>query len=114
MDDCIFCKIASSEIKGNVVFENNNVVGFRDLNPQAPVHILIVPRRHIATLNDLGAGDAQLIGAMVSAAKEIAAKEGISQDGYRLVWNCNKNGGQTVFHIHLHLLGGRVMGWPPG
>lgn len=114
MDDCIFCKIASGAIKGDIVFENDSIVAFRDLNPQAPVHALIVPRRHIATLNDLESNDAPLIGEMVSAAKEIAADEGISQDGYRLVWNCNRNAGQTVFHIHLHLLGGRVMNWPPG
>jgi histidine triad (HIT) family protein len=114
MNECIFCKIASGEIKGDVVFENENVVAFRDLNPQAPVHVLLVPRRHIATLNDLTEKDAALVGEMLIAAKSLAAKEGIEKDGYRLVWNCNRNGGQTVFHIHLHLLGGRVFGWPPG
>lgn len=114
MKDCIFCKIALGEIQGDVVFENDNIVAFRDLNPQAPVHVLIVPRRHIATLNDLTEKDAALMGEIIIAAKSLAAKEGIEKDGYRLVWNCNRNGGQAVFHIHLHLLGGRVFRWPPG
>jgi histidine triad (HIT) family protein len=114
MDNCIFCKIAAGEIPSDVVYEDDQVVAFRDLNPQAPTHVLVVPRRHIATLNDLEAGDEALVGRMYGAAREIAAREGLAETGYRTVVNCNEAGGQTVFHIHLHLLGGRMMHWPPG
>jgi len=114
MDECIFCKIAAGEIPADLVYEDDQVVGFRDLNPQAPTHVLVIPRRHIATLNDLTADDAGLVGRMYLAAREIAAAEGIADPGYRTVMNCNESGGQTVFHIHLHLLGGRAMQWPPG
>lgn len=114
MSDCVFCKIASGEIPAEKVFENDTVVGFRDLSPQAPVHVLVIPRKHIATLNDLTIEDQPVVGAMFSAAAEIAASEGIAESGYRTVINCNEAGGQTVFHIHLHLLGGRSMHWPPG
>ncbi|MDQ7052099.1 MAG: histidine triad nucleotide-binding protein [candidate division KSB1 bacterium] len=114
MADCIFCKIISGELKGDIVFQNEHLVAFRDINPQAPVHILIVPRKHIATLNDLTATDAAIISEMVLTAKKLAADEGVAEDGYRLVWNCNRGAGQTVFHIHLHLMGGRAFGWPPG
>ncbi len=114
MSDCIFCKIANGDIPSEFVYEDDEIVAFRDLNPQAPSHILIIPRRHIATTNDLTAADDALLGRMVRAAKIIAEKEGIDERGYRTVLNCNAEAGQSVFHIHLHLLGGRPMGWPPG
>lgn len=114
MDDCIFCKIAAGDIPADKVFEDDTVVAFRDLNPQAPTHILVIPRRHIATLNDLQGDDTDIVGHMVGAAAKIADKEGLADAGYRTVMNCNEAGGQTVFHIHLHLLGGRMMHWPPG
>ncbi len=114
MSDCIFCKIASGEIKGDLVYEDEQVVAFRDLSPQAPTHVLVIPRRHVATTNELTDADADLVGRMVLAAKKVAADEGIAERGYRTVLNCNAEAGQSVFHIHLHLLGGRPMGWPPG
>lgn len=114
MDNCIFCKIAAGEIPAERVFEDDAVVAFRDLNPQAPTHILVIPRAHIATLNDLDAGHEATVGRLYGAVRAIAAAEGIAEAGYRTVMNCNEAGGQTVFHIHLHLLGGRMMDWPPG
>lgn len=114
MDDCIFCKIAAGDIPAEKIYEDDTVVAFRDLNPQAPTHVLVIPRKHIATLNDLDAGDEAIVGRMVGAAREVAAAEGLADAGYRTVMNCNEAGGQTVFHIHLHLLGGRMMHWPPG
>lgn len=114
MSDCLFCKMAAGVIRPDVVLETEDLLAFRDIGPQAPTHILVIPKRHIATTNDLQAGDAELLGRMVLAAQEIAAKEGLAESGYRLVMNCNGDGGQAVFHIHLHLLGGRQMGWPPG
>ncbi len=112
MTDCLFCKMVSGAIKPDVVFEDEHVLAFRDINPQAPVHILIIPKRHIATLNDLG--DTQLAGQILQTATQLAKQEGLSEDGYRIVFNCNRNGGQDVYHLHLHLLGGRQMVWPPG
>ncbi|MBN1867869.1 histidine triad nucleotide-binding protein [Candidatus Sumerlaeota bacterium] len=114
MADCLFCKIASGAMTSDIVYEDENCVAFRDVNPQAPTHILIIPRRHVGTLNDLGPEDAALVGELTLVAKQIARDEGIADDGYRLVWNCNRGAGQSVFHIHLHLLGGRTFGWPPG
>ncbi len=114
MADCLFCKIRDGEIAGDRVYEDDDVIAFSDVNPQAPTHILVIPRKHIATINDLEIGDAAVIGKMVLVAKKIAADEGIEQDGYRLVLNCNEGAGQSVFHIHMHLLGGRTMSWPPG
>lgn len=114
MNDCLFCKFVSGEIKPNVVYEDGDVLAFRDVNPQAPTHILVIPKRHIATLNDLQGGDAELIGKLYLAARKVAKEEGIAEPGYRTLINCNAEAGQTVFHIHLHLLGGRPMGWPPG
>jgi len=114
MPDCLFCKIIGGDIPSNVVFENKDVLAFRDISPQAPTHILIIPRRHISTINDIGADDRELVGSLFTAAKEIAAAEGLSEDGYRVVMNCGEGAGQSVFHIHLHLLGGRGLGWPPG
>lgn len=114
MTDCIFCKIAKGEIPANVVFQNDEVLAFRDLNPQAPTHILVIPKKHIATTNDITSADEALIGKMLLAAKQVAKEEDIAESGYRTVMNCNRGAGQTVFHIHLHVLGGRAMGWPPG
>jgi len=114
MDDCLFCKMISGEIQPDVVYEDDDVLAFRDINPQAPFHALIVPKRHISTLNDLTPDDAELMGRLHLAAKAVAAQAGIDKAGYRTLINCNEQGGQVVFHIHLHLLGGRRMGWPPG
>jgi histidine triad (HIT) family protein len=112
MTDCLFCKMVAGDIKPDVVFENDEILAFRDINPQAPVHILVIPKRHITTLNDLD--DAQLGGQILVAAVELAKQEGLAEDGYRTVFNCNRYGGQAVYHLHLHLLGGRQMAWPPG
>ncbi len=114
MSDCLFCKMASGEIQPDLVYENDEVLAFRDINPQAPTHVLVIPRRHISTLNDLTEADAALVGKMFLAAKEVARLEGIAEPGYRTVMNCNAQAGQTVFHLHLHVLGGRAMHWPPG
>lgn len=114
MTNCIFCRIASGEIPATLVYEDEHVVGFRDLNPQAPTHVLVIPRRHIATLNDIADDDAEVVGRMYLAAKQVAAADGIAERGYRTVFNCNADAGQTVFHLHLHVLGGRLMDWPPG
>ena len=112
--NCLFCRIASKQIETDIVYESEDIVAFRDINPQAPTHILIIPREHIPTTNDLNEEHKALIGKMVLVAQSLAGKEGISDDGYRLVFNCNRNAGQAVFHIHLHLLGGRAFTWPPG
>lgn len=113
-DDCLFCKILNGTIDADIVYQTDRVTAFRDLNPQASTHVLIIPRRHIATINDVVAEDAEDVGLLFAAAAEIARAEGIADDGYRTVMNCNEAAGQTVFHLHLHLLGGRRMGWPPG
>ncbi len=112
--DCIFCKIAKNEIDATVIYEDNEVVAFDDLHPQAPQHKLIIPRKHITTLNDLTTEDESLVGHIYTVAKQLAAELGIDESGYRVVMNCNAGAGQTVFHIHAHLLGGRAMTWPPG
>lgn len=114
MADCIFCKIISGEIQGNIVYHDEQVTAFRDINPSAPTHILIVPNKHIDSVNMLIIDDEPLIGHMFIAAKNIAAQEGIAENGYRLIINTNAHGGQTVFHIHLHLLGGAPMKHPMG
>ncbi len=116
MTDCLFCKMVSGEIEPDVVYEDEDVLAFRDLNPQAPTHVLVVPKRHISTLDDLAPEDAELIGKLVLSAKKVAEQEGLRgvERGYRTVINCNAEAGQSVFHIHLHLLGGRYMSWPPG
>ena len=113
-DDCLFCKILAGEIPADIIFESDDAIAFRDINPQASTHVLIIPRRHVATMNDLEAGDESLVGNLFLAARKIAADEGIADAGYRVVMNCNAAAGQTVFHLHLHLLGGRQLGWPPG
>ena len=112
--DCLFCKIIEKQIPASIVYEDGRVVAFNDINPPAPTHVLVVPREHIATVNDVTADREQLVGHMVTTAAEIARSEGFADDGYRLVMNTNQHGCQTVFHIHLHLIGGRQMGWPPG
>jgi histidine triad (HIT) family protein len=112
--DCLFCKIGSGDIPADVIFESDDVIAFRDINPQAPTHALVIPKQHISSINDLAAGDAETVGKLFLAAKQIAADEGFAEPGYRVVMNCNAAAGQTVFHIHLHLLGGRDLGWPPG
>lgn len=114
MSDDLFERIVRREIPADIVFEDDEVLAFRDVNPQAPTHILIIPKRRIATINDARDSDAALLGRLILSARQIAAEQGIAEDGYRLVFNCNSHGGQTVFHIHLHLLGGRSMAWPPG
>lgn len=116
MSECLFCKIRDGEIPGGLVYEDDDVLAFHDVNPQAPVHVLIIPRKHVSTVNDIDvdAGDELVMGKLFTAAKTIAAQEGVSDDGYRLVVNSNQQAGQTVFHIHMHLLAGRNMTWPPG
>jgi len=112
--DCLFCKILAGDIPADIIYESDTAIAFRDINPQAPTHVLIIPRQHIATINDISDDDQALVGSLYTAAREIAAAEGIADDGYRAVMNCNEGAGQTVFHIHLHLLGGRGFSWPPG
>lgn len=110
----LFEKIITREIPAGIVYEDEDVIAFRDIDPKAPTHIVIATKRPIPTLNDLAETDEELMGKMILAAKKIAASENIGSDGYRIVFNCNKNGGQSVYHIHCHLLGGRAMSWPPG
>jgi histidine triad (HIT) family protein len=114
MADCLFCKIIAREIPGSIVYEDDRVLAFNDINPQAPTHVLVVPKQHIESLNDLNDRDDPLVGELVRRAAAIAKERGISAAGYRTVFNTNRGAGQTVFHIHLHLLGGRPMTWPPG
>ena len=114
MSDTIFSKIINREIPAEILYEDEDVLAFRDVSPQAPVHFLVIPKLEIPTINDIQSNQAELIGKMVLAAKQVASEQGVAEDGYRLVMNCNENGGQTVFHIHMHVLGGRAMSWPPG
>jgi histidine triad (HIT) family protein len=114
MESCLFCRIVSGEIHGSIVHEGEHVVAFRDIDPQAPLHVLIVPRRHIRTLNDLRPEDDQLVGSLFRTAAKLATEFGYADRGYRTVFNTNADAGQTVPHIHLHLLAGRSMHWPPG
>ena len=110
----LFTKIINREIPADIVYEDDEIIAFNDINPQAPVHVLIVPKKEITTLNDLELDDQEIIGKMFLTAKKLAVKLNIDKTGYRTVFNCNEHGGQTVFHIHLHLLGGRQLVWPPG
>jgi len=112
--DCIFCQIVHGQSSTEKLYEDDQLIVFRDLHPQAPVHQLIVPKKHIATLNDLTETDSLLIGALFQTARQLAQKTGVAQTGYRTVFNCNADGGQAIFHLHLHLLGGRKLAWPPG
>ncbi len=112
MSDCLFCKIVSGEIPATIVKDDEEFVAFRDVNPQAPTHVLAIPRAHVRSLNELD--DDHVAGRLVMFARDVAKAEGLADDGYRLVINTNDNGGQTVWHLHVHVLGGRAMGWPPG
>jgi histidine triad (HIT) family protein len=114
MADCLFCKIIGREIPASIVYEDDRVLAFNDINPQGPTHVLVVPKKHIPTLNDLTPDDDAIVGEVVRRAGAIAAERGISAGGYRTIFNTNKEAGQTVFHIHLHLIGGRRLAWPPG
>ena len=114
MADCIFCKIAEGKIPTKKAYEDDEVVAFYDINPKAPVHILIIPREHIPTMNDIKESQGAIVSKIILTATRLAQELKLSEDGYRLVFNCNRNAGQEVFHIHLHLLGGRVFIWPPG
>ena len=114
MVECLFCKIVAKEIPASLVFEDDQLLAFNDINPQGPTHVLIVPKRHLATLNDLAKDDDEIVGAMVRRAAAIAKDRGIQVGGFRTVFNTNRDAGQTVFHIHLHLIGGRGLAWPPG
>ena len=114
MADCIFCKIATGEMKATVTYQNDTIVAIQDINPQAPVHQLIIPKRHIANLMDLGEGEGLLLDRVFAAANTLAAQYGLSRSGFRIIVNCGRDGGQTVDHLHFHLLGGRPMRWPPG
>ncbi|MGC9327905.1 MAG: histidine triad nucleotide-binding protein [Candidatus Hinthialibacter sp.] len=113
-EDCIFCKIAKREINASVEYEDDDVVAFQDLNPQAPVHLLVIPKRHIAKIGDLGPEDADILFKLIDASNKLAQKFNMAEEGYRLVINSGDNGGQTVYHLHVHVLGGRFMRWPPG
>lgn len=112
--DCLFCKILNGDIPADIIYQNDDVIGFKDVNPQAPTHVLFIPKRHIATVNNLTEQDAALVGKLYLAAKSVANENGFAEEGYRLVMNCNAGAGQTVFHIHLHMLAGRALTWPPG
>ena len=114
MTDCLFCRMVAGEIQPDIVYEDDDIMAFRDIDPQAPTHVLVIPKRHIATTNDLQPDDAELVGKMVLVAGKVAVDDGIEERGYRMLLNCNPEAGQSVFHIHLHVLGGRPMGWPPG
>jgi len=114
MTDCIFCKVANGEIDSKNVYKDDEIVAFHDINKKAPVHIIIIPRKHIPSLLDISTEDVQLIGKMHIIAGQLAKEQGIAESGFRLVLNCNKDAGQSVEHVHMHLMGGRPMGWPPG
>ena len=114
MKDCLFCNIINKSVPAKIVFENNSVLAFEDIKPQAPVHVLIIPKKHILSINDIEFEDREVCGEMLLAAKKIAKDLKINDSGYRTIFNTNQDGGQTVFHIHMHLLGGRKLKWPPG
>ncbi len=112
--DCIFCKIAKKEIPSDIVYEDDDFIAFKDLNPQAPVHVLFIPKKHVTSLNELGEDDADIVARLFLKIKDMASEQNVDESGYRVVANCNKDAGQEVFHIHFHLLGGRKFSWPPG
>lgn len=113
-NDCLFCRIASGEISADLILETSDVLAFRDINPQAPTHILIIPREHISSVSEMEEDQAPILGKLFLAARDLARKEGIQEGGYRMVVNAGSDAGQSVFHVHMHLLGGREMKWPPG
>lgn len=112
--DCLFCKLVAGEIPATILYEDQDVIAFEDIMPQAPVHFLVIPKKHISTLNDLTDKDKLVMGSLPIVASKIAKEKGVADDGYRLVMNCNENGGQTVYHIHMHVLADRKLTWPPG
>lgn len=114
MNDCLFCKIARGEIPSKKIYEDEELLAFHDIGPKAPVHFLVVPKKHVANLMEIQEGDSALLGRMLFKAQELARQLGCAERGARFVFNCKSDGGQTVDHLHLHVLGGRVMGWPPG
>ncbi len=114
VENCPFCGIVSGKVSSQQVYADDHVLAFRDRNPQAPVHVLVIPRAHVSGINDPRAEDGEVLVALIHAANEIARREGIAESGYRLVWNVGPHAGQSVFHLHLHVLGGRLLGWPPG
>ncbi|RMJ03147.1 HIT-like protein [Marinobacter litoralis] len=113
MSETLFTKIINREIPADIVYEDDLTLAFKDINPQAPVHLLIIPKKHIATINDIEEGDREVVGHLYYVAAKLAKEMGFAEDGYRVVMNCGENSGQTVFHIHLHLLAGKPLGWPP-
>jgi histidine triad (HIT) family protein len=114
MTDCLFCKIVAGDIPADVVLDRGGVVAFRDINPQAPTHILLIPKDHVRDITELNEGSGPILAELIATANELARSEGIDSSGYRVVANVGPDAGQTVFHLHVHLLGGRPMGWPPG
>ncbi len=114
MDNCLFCKIINGEITAKKVYENEHIIAFNDIDPKAPIHILVIPKKHIRSINELNSSDINLAGEIILAAKKIAKDQGIDSKGFRVVFNTNDDGGQTVYHIHMHIMGGRQMQWPPG
>jgi histidine triad (HIT) family protein len=112
--DCLFCRIIAGQVPATIVFQDDAVVAFKDITPQAPMHVLVIPRRHVGSLNELTEADDELVGRLVRTGAAIAREHGHDAGGYRTVFNCNADAGQTVFHVHLHVLGGRKMTWPPG
>jgi len=114
MADCLFCKIVAGDVPADIIYESDTAVAFRDISPKAPTHVLVIPREHISTVNEVEPSHERIVGSLFSAARQVAEDEGLAEAGYRLVMNCNEGAGQSVFHIHLHLLGGRRLGWPPG
>jgi len=113
-NDCLFCKIVEKKIPADIVYESENIIAFKDIEPKAPIHCLIIPKKHISTINDIDGSNSNIIGLMYEAAAQLARTLNVNKDGYRVVMNCNSNGGQTVYHIHLHFLAGRRLSWPPG
>ena len=113
-NDCLFCKIVEKKIPADIVYESENIIAFKDIEPKAPIHCLIIPKKHISTINDIDGSNSNIIGLMYEAAAQLARTLNVDKDGYRVVMNCNSNGGQTVYHIHLHFLAGRQLSWPPG
>ncbi len=114
MDNCLFCKIINGEIIAKKVYENEHIIAFNDIDPKAPIHILVIPKKHIRSINELNSSDINLAGEIILAAKKIAKDQGVDSKGFRVVFNTNDDGGQTVYHIHMHIMGGRQMQWPPG